>query len=65
VRPGSSLRPADALGVTIGTARNQRKQIFAKTDSHRQAELVRRILSGPAQLELELASSMQTTPSER
>jgi DNA-binding CsgD family transcriptional regulator len=39
---GSSLRDAaDQFGVAIGTARNQLKQIFAKTDVKRQAELVR------------------------
>ncbi len=47
---------ADALGVAIGTARNQLKQIFAKTDTHRQAELVRRILSGPSRFGVDLVS---------
>ena len=39
---GSSLRDAaDRFGVAIGTARNQLKQIFVKTEVNRQAELVR------------------------
>lgn len=39
---GRSLQDAaDEFGVTTGTARNQLKQIFAKTDVKRQAELVR------------------------
>ncbi len=37
---------ADQLGVTKETARGQLKQVYAKTDTHRQAELVRLILSG-------------------
>jgi DNA-binding CsgD family transcriptional regulator len=31
---------ADALRISLGTARNQLKVIFAKTETHRQAELV-------------------------
>jgi DNA-binding CsgD family transcriptional regulator/GAF domain-containing protein len=42
---------AQALGIAIGTARNQLAQVFAKTDTHRQAELVRRVLAGIAQLD--------------
>ena len=39
---GSSLQDAaDRFGVAIGTARNQLKQIFVKTEVNRQAELVR------------------------
>jgi DNA-binding CsgD family transcriptional regulator len=39
---GSSLQDAaDRFGVAIGTARNQLKQVFAKTDVNRQSELVR------------------------
>jgi DNA-binding CsgD family transcriptional regulator/PAS domain-containing protein len=39
---GSSLQDAaDRFGVACGTARNQLKQIFAKTEVTRQAELVR------------------------
>lgn len=37
---------ADALGVARETARNQLKQVFAKTDTHRQAELVALLLRG-------------------
>jgi len=39
---GSSLQDAaDQFGIAIGTARNQLKQIFAKTEVNRQSELVR------------------------
>jgi DNA-binding CsgD family transcriptional regulator len=39
---GSSLQDAaDRFGVALGTARNQLKQIFAKTEVNRQSELVR------------------------
>ena len=31
---------ADALHIALGTARNQLKEIFGKTETHRQAELV-------------------------
>jgi DNA-binding CsgD family transcriptional regulator len=31
---------AEALGISRGTARNQLKAIFGKTDTHRQSELV-------------------------
>jgi DNA-binding CsgD family transcriptional regulator/PAS domain-containing protein len=45
---GSSLQDAaDKFEVAIGTARNQLKQIFAKTDTRRQAELVRLLLTSP------------------
>jgi DNA-binding CsgD family transcriptional regulator len=38
---GSALeRAAEELGVSRETARNQLKSVFAKTDTHRQAELV-------------------------
>ena len=36
--------------ITANTARWTLKQVFAKTDTHRQAELVRRLLTGPAAL---------------
>jgi len=41
---------ADALGVAIGTARNQLKQVFEKTGIHRQAELVRLLAVGISRL---------------
>ena len=43
----------DALGVTIHTVRGHLKQLFAKTDTRRQAELVRELLSGLASIRLE------------
>lgn len=39
---------AEERGVTIETVRGQIKQILLKTDTHRQVELVRKILTGPA-----------------
>jgi DNA-binding CsgD family transcriptional regulator/PAS domain-containing protein len=44
---------SDALGVTIHTVRGHLKQLFAKTDTRRQAELVRALLSGLASIRLE------------
>lgn len=42
---GESLREAaDALGISVGTARNQLKLVFSKTDTRRQADLVRVLL---------------------
>jgi DNA-binding CsgD family transcriptional regulator len=44
---GHSLEEAaKRRGVTINTARGQLKQVFAKTDTNRQPELVRLVLSG-------------------
>jgi DNA-binding CsgD family transcriptional regulator len=39
---------AERLAISVETARHHLKSIFAKTGTHSQAELVRRILSGPA-----------------
>jgi DNA-binding CsgD family transcriptional regulator len=48
---GHSLEEvADRRGVTINTARSQLKQVFAKTDTRRQGELVRLVLTGVASL---------------
>jgi DNA-binding CsgD family transcriptional regulator len=33
-------RAAERLGISVNTARGQLKAVFAKTDTHRQAELV-------------------------
>ncbi len=41
---------ATARGVTINTARSQLKQVFAKTDTNRQGELVRLVMTGVASL---------------
>ena len=40
VGSGSLNAAADALGIAKETARNQLKAVFAKTGTHRQAELV-------------------------
>src|SRR5262249_8445356 len=46
---GSSLdEAAGARGVTMNTARSQLKQVFAKTQTSRQSELVRLVISGGA-----------------
>jgi DNA-binding CsgD family transcriptional regulator len=41
---------ASRRAVTINTARSQLKQVFAKTDTRRQGELVRLVLTGVASL---------------
>lgn len=49
VAGGAALRDyADARGVTIGTVRFQMKQVLAKTECRRQADLVRLISGGGA-----------------
>lgn len=42
---------AERLGITVGTVRNHLKQLYSKTGTHRQAELVGLVLrgSGPAE----------------
>src|SRR5262245_2171736 len=48
---GSTLdEAADARGVTMNTARSQLKQVFAKTHTSRQSELVRLVISGVASI---------------
>lgn len=48
---GHSLEEvAGRRGVTINTARSHLKQVFAKTDTRRQGELVRLVLTGVASL---------------
>ena len=44
---------SDAFGVTIHTVRGHLKELFRKTDTHRQVELVRVLLTGLADLRLE------------
>jgi len=53
---------ADALGVAIGTARNQLKQVFEKTGIHRQAELVRLLASGVSRLAPPSADGSESKP---
>lgn len=43
----------EALGVSIHTVRGHLKQIFAKTHTHRQADLVRLLVGGRASLRLD------------
>ncbi|HKA13968.1 MAG TPA: hypothetical protein VKH41_03045 [Myxococcota bacterium] len=48
---GASLdEAAVARGVTMNTARSQLKQVFAKTQTSRQSELVRLVISGVASI---------------
>ena len=48
---GSTLKAAaEAAGITEGTARGYLKQIFAKTDTKGQADLIRHVSSSPAWL---------------
>ena len=42
---------ASELGVKVSTVRAQLRQVLAKTDTRRQAELVRLLLTGPGMLE--------------
>lgn len=52
-RLAQGLRLEDAatdLGVSLNTVRTHLKRIFSKTETDRQAELVRLILSGPARI---------------
>lgn len=49
---GFSLEDAAAhFGVTIGTARDRVKQVFARTGTRSQADLVRLVLTGPGLVE--------------
>jgi DNA-binding CsgD family transcriptional regulator/PAS domain-containing protein len=44
---------AEDLGITLHTVRAHLKRLFFKTDTHRQAELVRVMVAGPARLRLD------------
>jgi len=49
---GSRLdEAAETIGVTVSSARTYLKQVFSKTETNRQAELVQLILTSPAILE--------------
>ena len=49
---GRSLEEAAQIrGVTLNTARSQLKQVFAKTDTNRQGQLLQLVLSGVASIE--------------
>ena len=50
IQDQSLAEAADALGITIQTARVHLKRIFGKTDTSRQSELMRLLLSSPASL---------------
>lgn len=48
---GSSLNSiAENFGLSKHTVRNQLKSVYEKTGTHRQAELVRQVITGPAML---------------
>ncbi len=53
---------AEVRGVTINTVRSQLKQVFSKTDTNRQGELVHLVLSGVASL-LDATSDESANPS--
>ena len=44
---------AEEFEVTVHTIRGHLKQLFAKTGTHRQADLIRELLAGPARLRLD------------
>lgn len=50
LRGRSLAEAAEEMEITVGTARTHLKRVFAKTGTHRQAELVRRCLQGVAGL---------------
>lgn len=62
----AGLRIDDAarqLGISVHTARAQLKQVFAKTGTHRQAALMRVLLTSPAGLRIEKAGqSLRRSP---
>jgi len=47
-RGDSMEEAAEAMGVTVSTARTYLKQVFSKTGTGRQADLIRMILTSPA-----------------
>ncbi|MGI9590487.1 MAG: helix-turn-helix transcriptional regulator, partial [Myxococcota bacterium] len=52
ISSGRSLEEvAEVRGVTMNTVRSQLKQVFCKTDTNRQGELVHLVLSGVASLQ--------------
>lgn len=54
IAKGTSLgEVSEALGITIHTVRGHLKELFRKTGTHRQAELVRVLLTGLADLRLD------------
>jgi pimeloyl-ACP methyl ester carboxylesterase/DNA-binding CsgD family transcriptional regulator len=48
---------AEEFGISKHTVRNQLKSVFEKTGTHRQAELVQQVLTGPAMLTIPSANS--------
>lgn len=51
---GNSLEDiAEKLGVEMSTARSHLKRVFAKTDTHRQSDLVRMLMQGLSRLSIE------------
>jgi DNA-binding CsgD family transcriptional regulator len=46
----SVARAAQALGISVNTARTQLKSVFAKTGCNRQSDLIRVVLTSPAYL---------------
>lgn len=50
VRGMSPAQAAAALGLTVNTVRTHLKRIFSKTETRRQSDLMRLLLTGPAPL---------------
>ena len=53
---------AEEAGVTTHTVRHQLKQIFRKTDTTRQSELIKLVLTGPAAIRAQTATPEAAVP---
>ena len=53
---------AEEAGVTTHTVRHQLKQIFRKTDTTRQSELIKLVLTGPAAIRAQVATPEAAVP---
>ncbi len=53
---------AEEAGVTTHTVRHQLKQIFRKTDTTRQSELIKLVLTGPAAIRAQTATPEAAAP---
>lgn len=67
VRDESLNSIAEQFGISKHTIRSQLKSVYEKTDTHRQAELVRQVITGPAMLAAisgrgECADNFRVTP---
>ena len=53
---------AEEAGVTTHTVRHQLKQIFRKTETTRQSELIKLVLTGPAAIRAQVATPEAAVP---